>query len=119
MSYLGFLSETGSVYRLPDLDDPDFSSSEEGEITEVWTQVGSVKCRTDRYRAPTHRLSGGLVESGQTMIFFKADDDVRDADRIIIDGTVYRIDEVYPIKRKSGRVHHQESLATVIDWSFS
>lgn len=119
MSFRGFLNETAQVFRLPSVDDYDFSVSEEGEVNESWTLQGTVKCRTDRYRAPTNRLSGGLVESGQTMVFFLPTEDIQDSDRLIIEGNAYRVDDTMTIKRKNGRAHHIECLATVIDWSFS
>lgn len=113
--YLDLLKDTCVIYRMDDYDAYDFSASLEGEVSEVWSIVAAgVKCRFDGAYSGTERLSGGPIESGRFVIFFKVGQDIQDSDRVYMNSKWYSVVDTDTIP---GFIddHHKEVVVALMD----
>lgn len=109
------LSTTVVIYRLAGYENYDFTTAVEGEVDESWVPVNlAASCRIDRMRSPTTRRSDGPVQTGTTLAFFKADEDIKDGDRIVSGDKKYTVVDVYPVEGFD-EVHHKEAEIRLID----
>ena len=112
--YNDMLNKTCTIYRSNSAEGYDFSLSEEGEVLEEFTVVTSAPCRLDPAPTPRNRYTGGLIESGAQMLFVKPNTNIREHDRVGIEGRKFRVSairEVYGMRN----LHHLEVTLTLID----
>ena len=112
--YNDLLNKTCNIYRMNAIDGYDFTLSEEGEVTESTTLIGSEPCRLEPASTPRDRTEGGLLEMGAQTLFLKANSNIREHDRVEINNKWYRVSalrEVYGLHD----LHHYEATLTVVD----
>lgn len=117
--YEDFLQPIGKIYRLVDVDEYDFTGSEEGEVSETWQLVAeNVMCRVDRAATPTARAPGGLVQVGEPVGFFLVTEGIQNADRFYYPffgvGTWYLVIDATPVLTMDG-FHHIEARLVLMD----
>ncbi len=119
MSYLDLLNKTCTIYRLSGISGYDFSASDEGNVTESWSEIASsVRCRIDRAYIRASRQSGGFVKTGSRSIYLPVGTDLRIGDRILVDGVYYSVSDSDIISGMRDD-HHIESTIDIIDWEYS
>jgi len=115
--YRDLLNKTCTIYRMNAVDGYDFSLSEEGEVKETKIPVTTLaKCRLEPANTPRDRYAGGLTEAGMQMLFVEAGEDIREHDRVEVDGKFYRVQSVREVYGFHG-LHHMEVVLTMIDRS--
>lgn len=115
-------AEDVTVYRLQGIADYDFSSSEEGEVDEVWGIVAEeVRSRFRWGDDAFSRRPDGIVEVGTHVCYVDADIDIMSADRIYRPNgdtgpEFFSVRAVKTIRDRHWQVHHKEVRLDHIDW---
>ncbi|MFW9928141.1 MAG: hypothetical protein ACFFD1_01990 [Candidatus Thorarchaeota archaeon] len=119
MGYLDLLNRTCTIYRLSGIDDYDYSTSDEGEVTESWNSVSSdVRCRIDKPGFRGSRQQSGFIKAGSRRIFLPVETDLRLGDRLLVDGIYYSVSDSEVIDGMRDD-HHIEGSIEIIDWEYS
>jgi|WetSurMetagenome_2_1015567.scaffolds.fasta_scaffold06367_6 hypothetical protein len=112
-----------TIYRLQDLIGYDFSSSEEGEVSEEWRTVkNGVKARFRWEDGSFSRRADGIVDVGTHVCYVDANIDIRNVDRIYRpvgeDGpNFFSVRMVKTVRDRHWKIHHKEIHLDNIDWT--
>jgi len=122
-----YFNEKITVYRVLGIKNYDFSTSDEGEIKEVWRVVRQLygshvkDARFEPEDTPTTRKDYGLADIGNHLFFVRADTNIQNGDRIYRpEGETgvdfFNVMMVKPIRDFMHKIHHKEIHCEHIDW---
>jgi hypothetical protein len=118
MAFRDLLRDRCTIYRLSGIDNYNFSTSEEGEVTEVWgTVAANVPCLYDHTSASVIRRSDGLVHNGAGNFFTSKDSGLITKDRLLLDDVYYTVEESDTTRGIITGNHHIQAKIEVIDWN--
>lgn len=107
-----------TIYRLQGYTDYDFSTSDEGEVEELWGIVSfGTQCSYDYRAIYVRRRTDGMVDTGRRNFYVEGNVDIRNGDRVAVNNSFYTVVDAEPIYDLRRNIHHYECIISLVDWN--